>query len=178
MAGAYAWSITGLWLALGPSVVLMVLGPGRILEGGLMVIAFLSMAGLIQLFTRGMLSRTAISYGLILVPISLCAICVAMAANSALLLLAGALVAGAGQGLAWMGCAALVNEKTESPIRASVLSLLYVAGYFGAAIPIIITGILTDHYGLFASMIALTCAGCAAAVYLYLGNRQAATGGF
>lgn len=169
-AGALSWANTGLWLALGPAMVSDVLGSTNRLLGGLTVIGFLATAGVVQLFTRGMPYRRAISLGLILIPPSLLLICATLIWKSGAGLVAGAILAGAAQGLSWMGCSELVNRITPTDIRASVLSALYVAGYFGAAVPVVATGFAADWLGLLPAILILAAAFSVLAIVLQFRN--------
>jgi MFS family permease len=171
VTGALSWANTGLWLALGPALAFDVMGTANKLLGGLTVVAFLTTAGVVQLFTKGLGYRRAIMIGLLLIPPSLMLICATMIWKSTPVLVVGAIMAGAGQGLCWMGCSELVNRITPSEIRASVLSGLYIAGYLGAAIPIVFTGIATDYLGLFLALVILSAGFSLLAFYLLTRNR-------
>lgn len=172
IAGALSWANTGLWLALGPAMVFDVLGSTNRLLGGLTVVGFLTTAGLVQLFTRGMHYRRAISLGLVLIPPSLVLICATLVWKSGLGLLAGAVIAGAAQGLSWMGCSELVNRITPAAIRASVLSALYIAGYFGAALPVVATGFAADWLGLLPAIFILAAFFSVLAIVLQFRNLR------
>jgi MFS family permease len=172
VTGALSWANTGLWLALGPALVFDVLGASNKLLGGLTVVAFLTTAGVVQLFTKGMPYRRAIMIGMVLVPPSLLLIVATLMWKSAAGLIAGAVMAGAAQGLSWMGCSELVNRITPSEIRASVLSGLYISGYFGAAVPIVVTGVIADRLGLLPAIVILSIGFSVLAVYLAVRNRS------
>lgn len=172
ITGALSWANTGLWLALGPAMVSDVLGSENRLLGGLTVVGFLATAGIVQLFTRGMHYRRAISLGLVLIPPSLALICATLIWQSAVGLVAGAVIAGAAQGLSWMGCSELVNRITPAAIRASVLSGLYIAGYFGAAIPVVATGFAADWLGLLPAILLLAASFSLLAIVLQMRNLR------
>lgn len=172
ITGALSWANTGLWLALGPAMVFDVLGATNRLLGGLTVVAFLATAGLVQLFTKGMPYRRAIMLGLLLIPPSLALIVATLVWQSAAGLVSGAIMAGAAQGLSWTGCSDLVNRVTPGNMRASVLSSLYVSGYCGAAIPIVVTGVAADQIGLFAAIVALCVVFSVLAVFLAWRNMM------
>ena len=170
VAGALSWATTGLWLALGPAMALEVLGTTNRLFGGLTVVAFLSMAGLVQLFTRNMHFRRAITLGLVLIPPSVALVCVTLAWQSTAGLVASAVLAGAAQGLSWMGCSELVNRISPPESRAAVLSGLYISAYLGAAMPIVFTGFAVDWFGLLPAIIVLSVAFSLLAVILQMSN--------
>ncbi|MCV0394919.1 MAG: MFS transporter [Rhizobiaceae bacterium] len=172
VTGALAWANTGLWLALGPAMVSDVIGSNDGLLSGLAVVGFLTMAGLVQLFTRGMGYRRAISLGLGLIPPSLVLICATLLWRSGLGLFCGAVLAGMAQGLSWMGCSELTNRIAPTGLRASVLSTLYIAGYFGAAIPVVATGFIADWLGLFPAIVLMAAVFVILAVVLLLQNMR------
>ncbi|MGV6871912.1 MFS transporter [Pseudochelatococcus sp. B33] len=174
--GAVDWANAGLWLALGPVMVVEVMGASSQFLGGLAVVAFLSMAGMVQLAARGMPCRRAITLGLALIPPSLALICGTLVWESAFGLVASAILAGVAQGLCWLGSSELVNRITPGAIRASVLSGLFIAGYFGAAIPVIATGFAADRLGLVPAILMLGVALSLLAGILLLYNRRFARG--
>lgn len=162
--GVLVWAGTGLWLALGPVLVGQVIGSGSRLTGGLVVVAFLATAGVVQLFARRMPYMRALMISCYLTPPSLLLVLATLHWQSAFGLGVGAVLAGISQGLGWMGASELVNRIAPAAIRASVLSVLYIAGYFGAAVPIIATGIVADAMGLFPAVVMLLALFTAVAV--------------
>lgn len=170
VTGSLGWANTGLWLALGPSLAAEALGADNKLFGGLTVVAFLAMAGVVQLFCRGMTHRRAIALGLGLLPPSLLLICATMAWHSAPFLVVGAVAAGTAQGLCWLGCSQLVNVITPSAMRATVLSALFIAGYLGNALPVVFTGVVADFLGLFQAIVILSSAFAVLAVVMFVRN--------
>lgn len=147
LAGTVFWSSTGLWLALGPTIVIDVLGPENHMFGGLAVVAYLTMAGLAQTMGRRLTHRRAIITGLLLMLPSVALINLALGWHSLPGLLAGAAMAGTGQGLGWMGCSELMNRIVPGEVRASVLSALYITGYVAASLPAMMTGWAADLAG-------------------------------
>ena len=178
LIGVLAWANTGLWLSLGPSLVYEVLGSHNRLLGGLMVVAFLTTAGVVQLFTRGMEFPRAITLGLALVIPSIVIVNVMLVWHSAIGLAVGVALAGASQGLSWMGCSQLINHIAPSRYRASVVSALYICGYFGSSIPVIATGAAADAIGLFPALLLLSALFVGLAIYLIITNVRINRAGF
>jgi hypothetical protein len=83
----------------------------------------------------------------------------------------GAIMAGIGQGLGWMGSTELVNRTAPAELRASIVSWLYVAGYAGTIVPVILTGLAADILGLPIALLILSTALSALAIVLFIQNR-------
>ncbi|MFC9842679.1 MFS transporter [Streptomyces sp. NPDC060223] len=64
------------------------------------------------------------------------------------LVVASALVAGVGQGLAFRGALSAVAEASPPDRRAAVISMLFVVAYAGISLPVIGVGVLTGPMGL------------------------------
>ncbi len=174
LAGTVCWSSTGLWLAFGPAIVIDVLGPENRLFGGLAVVAYLAMAGLAQMAARRLGYRQAIMGGLLLMLPSFVLINLALGRQSLPGLMAGAVMAGMGQGLGWLGCSELVNRIAPGDLRASVLSALYITGNIAAALPVMVTGLAADIVGLPGAVMLLSVCLAALAVGLALWNPPVA----
>jgi len=172
LIGVLVWANTGLWLALGPSMVLDLLGSTNRLLAGMVVVVFLATAGVVQIFARGLTYRSAIMVGLVLIPVSLILINLTLVWQSTLGLVVGAVLAGAGQGLGWMGSSEFINRITPTNVRASVLSAIYICGYFGTAIPLIAVGYAADRFGLGPALGALSAIFFALSIYLIIRNLQ------
>ncbi|MFJ3923378.1 MFS transporter [Streptomyces sp. NPDC090022] len=86
------------------------------------------------------------------------------------LVVLSALVAGAGQGLAFRGALAAVARAAPEQHRAAVISALFVAGYAGISVPVIGVGLLSGPLGLEdAGLVFIACmAALAAAAAAYL----------
>lgn len=92
--------------------------------------------------------------GLVLLIIGLASIVLAVPLHAPALLLIGALIEGAGYGLAWMGSLALVNRVAPTEQRANVLASFYVATYLGVGIPVVGVGFLAGGIGLYPAVVA------------------------
>lgn len=171
-SGSLAWANTGLWLSLGPLMVQQVIGTQNRLAGGLTVVFFLTMAGLVQLVVRRLDCLRAILLGVGLVPPGLVLILLTLHLQNIAGLVLGAVVVGAAQGLCWMGASELVNIVAPREQRASILSVLYFTGYLSAALPIIVTGVIADRYGLFTAVLLLAVVFLALAAVLIAAARR------
>jgi len=149
-----AWAATGLFLSLAPSYVATLLGLGNLALGGGVVFLMLGTSALAQTLGRGLPFGTTMTCGLVLVPIGLLGFVLAVPLRSAALLIPATVVAGAGQGLAFMGAMALVNEIAPEDRRADVASSFYTITYVGVSLPVVGVGFGAELLGLFAAVCA------------------------
>lgn len=149
-----AWAVAGLFVALVPSYAASLLDADNLLVGGGAVSVMLGSACAAQLVARRVGHRRAMVLGMAAQVAGLAAIVAAVPAGSAALLLAGALLAGVGLGLAFMGGLGLVSRVAPPENRAEVLSACYVIIYLGESIPVLGVGYGADLFGLFPAVAA------------------------
>lgn len=167
-----AWANTGLWLSLGPSIIVGLMEDAHPLSGGLSVVVFLSMAGLVQLVGRRLGYVLAIEIALWLVAVSLCTVLLSLHLGRVAGVALGMVLGGMSQGLAWMGAVELVNRIAPDLVRASVLSVLYIYCYFGSIVPVFLTGYLADRAGLGTAFLGISLLSmCLAAILLVVTAR-------
>ena len=103
-----------------------------------------------------------------------------LASASLALLVIGATIAGAGQGLSFRAALAAVNEASPPEQRAEVASSFFVVAYLAISIPVIGEGVLAQASGLktagivFAGVVALLAAVVVTLLYSRGGNRAGA----
>ncbi len=166
------WACTGLWLALGPSLVMTAVGSSDRLVGGLAVVAVLGTAGAVQILGRMMHARNAMMIGLLLLPLGLLLIVATIFFQSVASLVLGCLVTGTAQGFGWMGSSESVGRLAPTEQRASVMSAFYIVAYAGVAIPVLGVGVSADWIGLPAAVSTLAVAVTVAALILVACMRQ------
>ena len=101
-----------------------------------------------QLACRSLNSRKAGTRGLLIVTAGLIVVTAEAAISSLALLLAGSVIAGIGQGLAFMGLLAGVSDAAPDDQRSEVVSAFYVASWLGAALPVLAVGFAAPAIGL------------------------------
>lgn len=69
-------------------------------------------------------------------------------------------MAGAGQGLAFMGSMALIGQMAPRERRGDVISSFYVVIYCGVGIPILGVGFGAAVFGLYHAVLVFACAVC------------------
>jgi MFS family permease len=142
------WASTGLWLALGPSLVMKAAGSSDRLVGGLAVVAVLGTAGAVQILGRMMDARNAMIIGLLLLPLGLLLIVATISLQSRASLVFGCVITGSAQGFGWMGSSECVGRLAPPEQRASVMSAFYIVAYAGVALPVLAVGVGADWVGL------------------------------
>jgi len=150
--GVFAMSaVVGLYSSLTPSFLHTLLGlPSLALAGTVTFVLMLASAAT-QLVCRSLNSRKAGMRGLLIVTAGLIVVTAAAAIPSLALLLAGTVIAGIGQGLAFMGLLAGVSDAAPDDRRGEVVSAFYVASWLGAALPVLAVGFAAPAIGLLRS---------------------------
>jgi MFS family permease len=142
------WACAGLWLALGPSLVMKAAGSSDRLVGGLAVVAVLGTAGAVQVLGRMMDTRNSMTIGLLLLPLGLLLIVATLLLQSRASLVLGCVITGGAQGFGWMGSSESVGRLAPPDQRASVMSAFYIVAYAGVALPVLAVGVGADWAGL------------------------------
>ena len=148
------WALTGLWLGLGPTLAVAVLGEGNLFHGGAAASLMLASAGMIQLATPKLADRISIRLGMWVTLLALATIAAFILSGSVLVLYLSTVLAGVGQGLAWLGAARLVNRIAISEQRAETMSALFVIVYSGVTF-IFFVGLAASLVGLQAGVLLL-----------------------
>ncbi|GHE14570.1 MFS transporter [Streptomyces alanosinicus] len=162
-SGFLAFAVIGLFLTLIPTYVATLSGSTNLLLGGAAVALMLGCSALAQLLGYGRPARTLEMVGLPLLATGLVLLALAGALASLILLLAATVIAGTGQGLAFLGGLTAVNQAAPADRHADVLSSFYVIIYLGVGLPVIGVGFLATVSGLlaavqyFADFMALLC---------------------
>ena len=163
------WAIGGLYLSLGPSLILSLSHSGNRLLGGSIVFALCAAGALASIAMRSWAPRRAMRTGCLLLLTGLAATIAATAIANGLLLFGGTVVAGAGFGSAFLGAFRSLATQASAGARAGLIAAIYIAAYLAFSLPAIAAGVLATHLGLrpttigYAAVVAaLTCAALAA----------------
>src|SRR3954468_16624516 len=159
-----SWSVAGLFLSLGPQLSASLFHTSDHLVAGLGVFALAASAAASQVVfgraapwlgvTLGSIARgagppalgvtlgsTARATGLLLIVLS-------AATHSSGVYLAGAIVGGAGFGVAFLGGLRVLSAATPPAHRAGVMSAFYIVAYASLSLPAIAAGVLVTPLGL------------------------------
>ncbi len=145
IASFLAWAVAYVVLALLPSFVRNVLHSHNLLLGGTVSGGLLLCAAVVQVACARWPTFRSLGIGLALLSLGLAGLFAAGFVVSAPLLLLTVVVAGAGQGLAFMGAMRRVNDLARPEQRAGVLATFYVITYLGGGGPVIIVGLLATE---------------------------------
>lgn len=149
-----ARAVAGLFIALVPSYAASLLDENNLLVGGGAVSVMLGTACAAQVVARRAPVRWTMASGMVAQVAGLAAIVAAVPTQSIPLLLAGAILDGAGLGLAFMGGLGLVGRVAPPENRAEVLSACYVIIYLGESLPVLGVGYGAGWVGLYPAVTA------------------------
>jgi MFS family permease len=147
-----AWAVAYVVLALVPSYAAAALGGSNLLVDGAAAGSLLLVAALAQAACRSWDPARAQQAGLLGLTAGLLGLIAAGLAGSVALLFAAMAVAGAGQGLAFMGGIRRINEIAPSAARAGTVAMFYVVTYAGSGLVTVGVGLLATLLGLTASV--------------------------
>ncbi|GAB3965293.1 MFS transporter [Actinoallomurus acanthiterrae] len=172
VAGFLAFAVIGLFLTLVPPYVATLARSANLALSGGAVALMLGSSAVAQVVAYGRRPVTVRAAGLPLLAAGLVLLAVAGAVASLPLLLTATVVAGAGQGLVFLGSLTLVNNGAPAERRAEVMAGFFVVIYLGVGVPVIGVGLLATATGLltavqdFAYVTAALCLTVLAAPYL------------
>ena len=146
-----AWAVAYVVLALVPSYAAS-LGGSNLLVGGAAAGSLLLVAALAQAACRSWDPDRAQQAGLTGLAAGLLGLIAAGLAGSVALLFGAMAVAGAGQGLAFMGGIRRINEIAPAASRAGTVAMFYVVTYAGSGLVTVGVGLLATLFGLAASV--------------------------
>jgi MFS family permease len=172
------WAVTGLFLALIPSFVVMELHGGLVFAGLILTIMLGCSAVTAALSPRLPSLPTQIS-GIVTMGIGVGVLFAAARTSSLPLLLVSTLVAGVGQGLTFAGSLADVNELAPEEHKANTVASYFVVVYPGTALPVIGVGALAGSIGLVAAIqvfAVVVVAACLAGLIALLAEHRARAG--
>ncbi|MEW1862134.1 MFS transporter [Streptomyces sp. NBC_00669] len=148
LAAFAGFSVLGLFTAVAPSFVAEYLGVHNLAVSGAVVLSvFLaSMVGQSLMGRFG--AARSLPLGCLVLMAGLVLIGCSLLAESLGLLVAGAVVSGVGQGLAFRGAVATVSRVAPAEQRGATISALFVAAYVGIALPVVGIGAVAVGVGL------------------------------
>jgi MFS family permease len=143
-----SWSIGGLFLSLGPQLSADLFHTTNHLVAGLGVFALAGSAAVAQLalgrtppWAGAAAGSVALSAGMVLIVI-------ASSTDSSVVFLTGAIIGGAGFGVAFLGALRALSAVIPNEHRAAVMSAFYVVAYASLSLPAILAGVLVTPLGL------------------------------
>jgi MFS family permease len=143
-----AMSCTAFVLSLGPSVLAHLTGVGNPLVAGGMACAMFTSATLAQLPARRYPVPLIFGLSAVAIVVGMVGVVVAVAASLASALLAGAIFAGAGHGLAQLAGLTLIGLHVPEDRRAEATAVLNMGSYVPCGLTPVLTGLLVDRTSL------------------------------
>jgi MFS family permease len=142
------WSLGGLYMSLGPSIVGSELHARSHLVGGLVVFSLAGAGGVATIALRNAAPRRGMIAGTAGLVVGTAIGLAALHAGSTWLFFAGSVVAGVGFGPAFTGAFRLLAAAAPAGRRAALLAASYLVSYLAFSLPAIGAGLATTHVGL------------------------------
>jgi predicted MFS family arabinose efflux permease len=143
-----SWSIGGLFLSLGPQLSATLFHTTDHLLAGIAIFALAGSAALAQLAFGRSAPWFGATAGSVALAAGMLVIVLAAATDSSALLMVGAVVGGAGFGVAFLGALRGLSAVIPNEHRAAVMSAFYVVAYASLSLPAILAGALVTPLGL------------------------------
>ncbi|WP_438484844.1 MFS transporter [Streptomyces sp. S186] len=172
-----AWSLTGLFIALGPSLAVDVLHLSSHLTGGLTVAAAVGTGALGSVLARGWPPARSLTAGALTLATGTVLTLTALASTSAPLFFLGAAVSGLGYGAVFLGTSRTLAHLARPGERAGLFAAGYVINYLASGLPVIAAGLTASHIGLTPTALGYTAALAALAIGAATSARRATTSG-
>ncbi|MDA0162145.1 MFS transporter [Solirubrobacter ginsenosidimutans] len=166
-----SWSIGGLFISLGPALAAQLLHTDNHLVTGLGVFALAGSGALAQVVFGRSAPWMGTALGSLALAAGMLAIVLAASTETTALFWIGAVVGGAGFGVAFLGGLRALSSAIPPQHRAEVMSAFYIVAYLAISVPAIIAGVLVTPLGLestfeiFGSAIAALAVGVAFEAY-------------
>lgn len=142
------WALGGLWLSLGPSLLMDMTGSSDRFAGGLVIFVLCIFGAIASILARKQPPRTAMVAGCAALVVGVALTGVAIIASSPWLLFACTAVAGGGFGVSFLGAFKTLASLADPASRGAVISAIYVVAYLAFSIPAVIAGVLAAQLGL------------------------------
>ncbi|MFF4305375.1 MFS transporter [Streptomyces sp. NPDC001601] len=142
------WSVTGLFLALTPSLVSSVLQVRSGAAGGLSIAALFLANSVGGVWSVRHTARLATLLGAVLLTLGASGLAVAIADASLVVYVGGSVVAGLGVGLTFNGSLRAIGAVTTVKSRSEVFSAVHVISYAAVSLPALAAGVAAPSWGL------------------------------
>jgi MFS family permease len=142
------WCVTGLFLALAPSLVSDVLHVHFGAAGGLSIAVLFLANSAGGLWSARQAARTATLLGAVALTLGAAVLAAAVVFASVPVFVGGAVVSGLGVGLTFNGTLRGISEATAASSRSEVFSAAYVVSYAALSLPSLAAGLVAPVWGL------------------------------
>ncbi|GAC70085.1 MFS transporter [Gordonia soli] len=148
------WSLGGLYLSLGSSVVARVFGVDNHAEAGALLFVFFASAATTSLVITRTGPAAKLTYGYPMLTAGALLSLGGILGESLPLYLVGSLVAGSGFAACFLGGLDSLSASTAPHQRGQVFSAVFVVSYLAFSVPAVIAGIVVSHIGLHTTVVA------------------------
>ena len=148
LAVVSSWSVGGLFLSLGPQLSATLFHTNDHLVAGLSVFALAGSGAAAQLLFGRTAPWLGAAAGSVALSTGLLLIVLAAATESSAVYIAGAVIGGAGFGVAFLGALRALSAAIPPAHRAEVMSAFYVVAYTALSLPAILAGVVVTPLGL------------------------------
>ncbi|GAB88241.1 MFS transporter [Gordonia rhizosphera] len=142
------WSLGGLYLSLGSSVVARVFGVDNHAEAGVLLFVFFASAAVTSLLITGKSAATKLAFGYPALAGGAVVSLAGVLGETLPLYVAGSVIAGAGFAATFLGALDSISAATPAQQRGQVFSSVFVASYLAFSLPAVVAGIIVSHIGL------------------------------
>lgn len=142
------WALAALYLALGPSLAISLLGTASPVAGGLVILALMGAGTLASVLAERAEPRSLVTRGSLLLIAGVGITLLAIAIRSIVAFYAGSILAGLGFGPAWSGIFRSLAPLAPPDRRGALVAVIYVVLYIALSVPTILAGIAVTSVGL------------------------------
>lgn len=143
-----AWAVTAVFLSILPAYIHTLTGNHNLALAGAASGLILLVAAATQSAAARLSASTLQRAGLLIMAVGLVVLLTAGASRLLPLVIVSAVIAGIGQGSAFMGALRQANRVAPKNAHAAVISTFYIATYLGVGIPIIGVGLVATVTGI------------------------------
>lgn len=147
------WSVTAFFMSLAPSYVMRLLHVSNLAVAGGVVFLMLASASVTQLMGRRIPPRRAMPIGLVLIVLAVSGLLWAVPTHALWMVMVSTVLAGIGQGTAFLGSMTMVTRVAPPTDKARVVSSFYVVVYCGVGAPVLGLGLVAQRVGLYGAML-------------------------
>lgn len=155
-----AWSVGGLFLALGGAVIHSSFNTDNLILAGITVVCVQGVGGITQLFLSSRKNGVPVDkimiLGLVCLGIGLIVASMSLIFSIIVGFFLGATIAGIGFGMTFMSSTAKVQSVAPEDKVAGVMAAYFCVGYVGISVPALVCGMLARHYSLATVMVGFT----------------------
>lgn len=142
------WSLGGLYLSLGSSVVARVFGVDNHAQAGVLLFVFFASAAVTSLLITGRAAGAKLTFGYPALVGGAVISLTGVLMETLPLYIVGSVVAGSGFAATFLGALDSIIAATPAQQRGQVFSSVFVASYLAFSLPAVVAGLAVSHIGL------------------------------